>query len=558
MAVWTVKGEAGKAMDATERTMAAIGAIAPKLSFRNLGEDTLSWSVMLDGLAPASEILPESGQVVSLWRNGSRFFTGHAAPVRQRGRVVGVTIHGPWWWLERIYLESLVTDDTAATADRNTYALPKQSLTTSLNSLLTQAIAKGAPVSIGTLATTFSAPEIRLNQMSFAQAISEVVRITPDMVFHFDYSTATPTANTVRRKTGLAAGSAADLSLDAETLEDFEVNPLVELQVSQVKIPYVQRAADGGKQFAAQTSGTAATGKVQILTVSGDEMDTFLPKDLLDTVAVQSTLWTSADLAIRDNAIKSMVEQYGPFKGASVWFDSQFTWFTGSQDSKQLQRLAFNGLVMRSNSGSALPSPAYLVLSTDPLPEWAQTALGAVEVTITGTYMVAEPYDGLGWSALYAAMKNGAAASGGPVWLSGDRTVTQKYYWLARPVTVTGWVIAAAYPTLTDVYRPSDYDFISPPSGFADGLLAAQNYLAYDGSLSFTEEECGTARYLQKAVSLTHSQTAHATMRAMLSGEDLDLQSGATTLLLGAPARFSYRDLVNRIRGNSNSNIVYL
>lgn len=544
-------------MDATVRTLAAVGAIGPKVSFRNLGVDQLTWSVMLADLTPGSEIIPEAGQVVTLFRSGVRFFSGHAAPARQRGRMVGITVYGPWWWLERIFLESVQTDDTAATADRATYALPKQSLTTSLNALLAAAIAKGAPLAIGSLATTFSAPEIRLNQMSYAQAISEAVRITPDAVLYFDYSTATPTANTVRRKTGLATGSAASVDLDAALVDGFEINPLIEMQVSQVKIPYLQRAVDGGKKFALQTSGTASAGKVQVITVSGDEMDTFLPKDTLDSVQVKSGLWSTQPLVQYDPALKSLVDKYGGFWGGD-YFAGAITYYTGFSNAKQATTSYFAPLTARAKSGKPIPAGTqYFVTSTDPLPEWAVEQLGAVEVAITGTLIATEITTNASWSPLFKAMREGSS-TGGPVWLSGDNWNNNQYHWLAHPLAVDGYLIPTEYAALTSVYKASDYDFISPPTGFSDGLLAAQNYLAYDGSIEFTEEECGTARYLMKAVNLTHTMTAHATMRAMLQSEELDLASGVTTLVLGAPARFSYADLVNRIRGNSNSNIVYL
>jgi hypothetical protein len=559
-ASWTVTGASGAAMNATSRTLAEIGAESPKVVFRNLAADVFSWSVMLDGLAAGSEIIPDLGQVVSLFRDGTRFFRGNVTKVAQRGQRVDIAVSGPWWWLERIFLESTQTDATSATGSRATFVLPSQSLTTSLTSLLSAVATMGVEIGTGTLATTFSAPPIRLNQMSFAAALAEVVRVTPDMVLWFDYSGGgNPTANTSRRLSGLAAGSATTVTLDARTVEDFELNPLTELQVSQVKIPYLSRAANGAKKFEVQSAGTLALGKVQMLTVSGDEMDTFLPKDLLDSVSIQSTQWNTANLPMLDATIKAAIAQYGSYRSSpknGVY--SSLTVYTGSSNNKVPATYTFNGLSIAAKSGKAIPTATkYLVISTDPLPSWAQDQLSAIEVDITGTYVAVEPTNASGWSPLFAALRTGAQ-TGGPTWMNPDPTDNQQYYWFARELKVTGWLIPVSYASLTTYYKAADYGFAFPPAGFADGLLAAQNYIPHEGSVVIMEEDCGAARYLSKAINLSNSLTTHATMKAMVSEEELDLDGGSTTLTLGPPARFSYKDLVNRVRGSSNDNIVYL
>ncbi len=281
--IWTIAGEAGKTMDATARQPEALGVVngSAVLTFRNLATDTLIWNTQLDGLATTTEILPQLGQVVTLYRSGVRFFKGHVTGLKQTGRLVTVTVSGPWWWLERVFLESVQTDETGAAGDRPTYVLPAQSLTTSLQTILQHAIDMGVPFSIGALATTFSAPQMKLDQMSFAMAVGEVIRVTPDMVLYFDYSGSTPAAKTVRRKTGLAVGSASPLTLDARGFceDGFELNPVPELQVTRVRATYITRAGGGSRQFASQNSGSASLGNDLLLAVSGGEMDTFLPLD---------------------------------------------------------------------------------------------------------------------------------------------------------------------------------------------------------------------------------------------------------------------------------------
>jgi hypothetical protein len=557
--MWTIQGQTGKTLDATVRTLAAIGAVTPRVVFRSLAADTLTWSVVLDGLAPGSEIIPELGQDVTMLRSGVRCFCGTVAGVRQTGRVVTVTVSNAWWWLERVFLASPETDGTGATGTRATYALPAQSLTDSFEDLANAAIALGVPMQLGSLATTFSAPELRLNQMSFAQALAEVARVTPDLVTWFDYSVAgLPALRTARRLTG------TPVTIDAEVVEAVDLNPLTELQLSRVDIPYLVRSATGAKQFALQTAGTAAAGvpggRVQLLTVSGDEMDTFLPQDLLDTVAVQSFLWSDvANIHLYDPAIVSMIASNGPFKaGAIASVRGALTVYYGMSNDKVPEVIWFAPKAVRADSGVALPAGTrYWVTTGAPLPEWAVAELGAVEVTITATFVVEEPTSTAGWSPLFSAMMSGAQW-GGPTWTNGDQNDDDQWYWLARPVTIKAWLIDTAYATLTDVYRPADYGFAFPPAGFAAGLLAAQNYVPYEGSIEMMAEEAGATRYLGSPINVSHALPAAASMAAMLSSEEWDLESGATTLTLGPPARFSYRDLVNRMRGSSNDNIIYV
>jgi len=47
-------------------------------------------------------------------------------------------------------------------------------------------------------------------------------------------------------------------------------------------------------------------------------------------------------------------------------------------------------------------------------------------------------------------------------------------------------------------------------------------------------------------------------MGALVAGETIEIESGRTTIQLGAPPRNDYRTLVDKIRKTSQDNIVYL
>ena len=110
----------------------------------------------------------------------------------------------------------------------------------------------------------------------------------------------------------------------------------------------------------------------------------------------------------------------------------------------------------------------------------------------------------------------------------------------------------------TTVYKPADYSFINPPAGLADFLKSSQNWIPYEGAITLEEEDVGATRYRGNKINLINSIPAYSTMGALVSGESLEIESGRTTINLGAPARNDYRTLVDKIRKTSQDNIVYV
>ena len=560
-------GQAGKTLDATPRTLEALNASGSRVTFRNLATDTFTFSITLGSLTAAGSILPQLGQTVTLKRGASNFFQGVVTGLRQTGWRIDVTVSGPWWWFERIALESTQTDASGAAGDRASFAHPSQSLTTSLNDLLTEVYSLGVPGSIGSLATTFTAPVMKINQGSFAQAIAEVVRVTPDMVLYFDYSGSAPVLKTERRLTGLAAGSAAGLTLDARTVADFELNPLTELEVVGVRVPYLTRATNGAKKFARQTAGTTVVGKVLLHTVSGDEMDTFLPNDLLDYVDVQ-TINTGATPSIDhviyfDSTISKIAQQYGvqeiglttPY--VTLWDSPTVAGGTGPKIAQPVDTPIFK----LENGAQLFPSGDGLLI-TGSLPEWAMRQLGAQKVTVKGTiygYFAVQYGTAAVFTPAQQALRAGAVV--GKDWatqITPSTPLASSYYWYRRAFDFTATLMPSRYAALTRIYRESDYGFRVPPAGFAAGLLAAQNYIPYEGRCTVVEDDAGSTRYINKALSFSNSQTAHASLRAMVTEETVEIGTGKTSIYMGPPARFSFLELVNKMRTNSNDQITYL
>lgn len=258
-AIWTIIGEAGKALDDTERSFAELGYQQAVLDFPGLDVDELRFSLLCPDLTGAGVTIPELNQEISVERSGTRVFVGQVTKVRQRSHVVEVVASGPYWWMQNRPLSSNQTDPTGGTAERVSYQFPEQSLTDSIMDLINRSIALGCPWQLGDVADTWDFPPITLQQMMFGDALAELVRLCPDMMMAIDYSTSPPTVNFTRRKAGLWTGSATVIDVDAREVEDFTIEPILELLVEQVRVPYVTRATDGRRQFAEQSSGDAGT-----------------------------------------------------------------------------------------------------------------------------------------------------------------------------------------------------------------------------------------------------------------------------------------------------------
>jgi hypothetical protein len=108
------------------------------------------------------------------------------------------------------------------------------------------------------------------------------------------------------------------------------------------------------------------------------------------------------------------------------------------------------------------------------------------------------------------------------------------------------------------VYQNADYSFAFPPAGLASNLLAAQNWLPYEGTIQLSEQDAGSTRYRGTKVNVTGSLSSLSTIGALVQSESLDIMNGTTTISLGCAPRNDYRTFVSKIRKTSQDNIIYL
>lgn len=577
---WTIQGQSGKTLDATTRTLEALAIDSARVDLKSLETDQLTLTIAPKDATTAT--IPELGQTVTLFRDGTRFFHGHVIdnPVTIAGteQAVSVVVAGPWWWLDRINLTSTKTDGTGATAERLSFVFGTTSggvnLKTAIESLIDRAIALGAPMQRGSVATFFQVPRITLNQSTCAQALAELIRLVPDTMAAFDYSTSPPTLNITRRGTA----SVETLTVGTSPVETINIRPVYEMKVDRVDLDYVTRDTQGRTQFANQGSGTVTTGRNLRLNISGPELDTFLPNDLFDSYQIQtsdvsgtafnsfivnadSTL-AAAKKASGLTSLPVSVADAVTYSYAGGWrYSSGGT--CGPNFSLGTFAATTAPLSFLDEAGNTVSTTGKKVIITEDPPEWVTQELGLTfqKIRIVGDVSYFRQI-----RAMSCAFGSDGPVTNEPAWASsinfynsvggyiGGGQVINKFY----RFEVNAYLVNATYATLTTVYRPADYTFLTPPSGLAANLKAAQDFVPYAGTIDLVEQDAGGDSYMGKVVNISGSFSAYSTMKALVSGVSMDLKAGQTTIELGTPPRLDFRSFTDRIRRTPQDNIEYL
>ena len=375
-------------------------------------------------------------------------------------------------------------------------------------------------------------------------------------------------------------------------LTAMNIQPLIELEVSQVKVPFVTRATTGETQYTTQDSGSSSTGKVEILPVSGPELVDFLPNDQLDTLKIAASY--SGDLTGLSEAVKAIVypgwadlsSTYGSTEGSQWGLDVTDTFISGGSIP-----IVVNRNISAANTGSSTASgtttqtfpagtTAFAQTSfssfsgkkfvrfeddQDP-PQWAIDDYSMVQYTPA----VISWFDGndtasnfnqdrrldllnlVQWTYSRGSTNNtGIEIPSAPTYLFGIWTPTND--------EVKLWMMNTSdIPADNTLIRGADFTFAAPPANFAANLLAAQNYVPHEGSIELTSSATGATRFRGTKVRVTGSLSTMTAMDALVSGETLDIREGSTQVELGQPPRLDFLEFVNRVRRTPQDNTQYV
>lgn len=555
------------------------------LRFENLAPDVLQWTCRTESIDAAETIIPDVGQRIELWdtSNTFRYFRGWVTQSRATNYGVQVVAQGPWQWLEKIDVTTELT--SVSTQDRPTIIFNEATVKANIEALLNRAIALGAPIAIGTIATTFTIPKLQLSMMTCADVLAELMRWVPDCVGWWDYNgSGTPTFNLSRR----GGMSATTYTVGTSLLADFDITGRDDLKPSRVEIKYIARTAAGLPEYQTQGDGTATTGRVQTIGLSGKELDTFLPPDDYQSYTA-ATAALNTSLAI-NNAVKAIIPQvaesrtqfggyprvgndsdaklasgetliYGNYIGQNMSLSSYY--------EQQQPTLRFTD----PETGANVPTSGKRLVIGQAQPDWAEDAYAnAQKVRITGR--------------LYRAQnKQRRSSTGGvletytePTWSQQfawtEREDTGYYYWGTNKPTsstvtegitvffnyldfeIEAILTTSNYATPTTIYKPQDYDYLAPPSGLAANLRSAQNFTPYEGTIRLVYSSFPPlGNELQYKINLVGSQAALATAGALVRAATFDLANASLDLELGAPSRFNFSTLGGKVRQTPQTNI---
>ncbi|MCW1884022.1 hypothetical protein OKA04_04730 [Luteolibacter flavescens] len=560
---WTITGQTGKTVDASAHTLADLHAEGAVVSFQSLAADTLEWGVWLSSLGDAAgTLLPDLGQRITLLRNGIRFFTGIVI-ARDPDLSAGnygwrIKVSGPWWWLQQLLLSSEMEDQAGNEEERSVFVFPTGSPRTHLIALIARAIEQGAPISEGTIASAFAVPRLSLRDMPIGEAVASVMRWLADGIVYFDYATVGHPALCMQRRV-----AAETLTITpAAVMPRLRVSPRLDLKAEEVKVYSAKRETVGMVRkavWAEQKAGVPSSGLPvrQPVVVSGPEkVWDVLPQDFTDSVTVRSAPALSAgqvpiemlwryDERLRASGAVPVFTRVGLWEELDFHFGYKF---------------GLSGIDTRITDaeGNEIPlAYSHYLTSGEPRDWWTKDGIEHVMArvtatistyTITGQTEVPEPPK---WYELMGGTYQSYLITNSPP------PARLKHVW-STTVSVSVPFVKTAWTADTVLIRAEDYAFVQPPPGLAANLLATQDWLPYEGSVSYVTAEIPAGHHLGKRLNVSGTLPELANMGALVSGHTIRLATGEHTLQLGAPERLGYKDLVARFRQSGADNIVWL
>ncbi len=553
---WTIKGEAGRSVGAAERELSSMQMQGISPSFASLASDGISWQVWLRNTSQIPGLVPDYGQKITLYRNGVRYFCGHVTlrkPLFTAERFgYSLRVEGPWWWLAKTSISSVVPDQSSTASERAMYVFPAATVRTNLIALIYRAIALGLPISEGSIASTFAIQRLALSEKKFSEAFAELMGWITDGILYFDYSGADDThpALCVQRR---ATATTITINPAAVCTPKIDLTPREDLLVEELSIYYARRATVDNKRLTvwdSETAGELTSGlpRRQLVTTSGPELSLWLPQDFTDSVTVRSAPINAVDIIGR---FEERIRAAGGTFGVGG--------FTEATSSGTFTLPHITTRVVDVEGNPVDPAYSYYLAVGEPKDWWVKDGVEHVKGRLAATiYGVDLAPAGVG---SYTAVP--------PKWFEiiGGQVYTYSVLilgllrskWVySTTVSVPVVLVKKHWPEDTTLIRAEDWGWFNPPPGLAANLLATQNHVPVEGSIDVVLDDPGPGNACGCAVNVSGFLPETANMRAMVSGYSVNLRTGATSYRFNPPDRLAYRDLVNRFRQSGADNIYYL
>ena len=586
--IWTIRGENGKTVDETDHSLPDLFAEGCQVTFESMAYDVMTWTVWLKSTDQISEIVPDYGQAMSLYRNGERYFTGHVTgrvPSFEAGRWgYSITVSGPWYWLANTSISSTVPDQTTEQTERAVYNFAEGSPRDHLISLVARAIDLGMPVAMGSMATCFDVPRLSLREMSFGEAISEIMRWVVDGLVYFDYSGEGYPALCMQRRNPATSITITPSLVVTPTLS---ITPRYDLKVEELAVYYARRDTVDNKRVTVYESQVAGeqTGPLparQLVTSTGPELDTYLPEDFTDSVVVKSApiSWSAAlsqyhdllkaggaSISVHATAMSDEFASGGSGGGVVIttsWPKNPMMLVSDPEGN------ALISIGISDGDGTGFPTgdeedtislddyPYYLTAG-EVRDWWEKDGIKFLRARVTATIASSsirehlEPApDAPKWASILGATYSNhwLNGTGGSGWYT--RHVWQASVSAVVPLVSTHWTEE------TTLIRQEDWGWLNPPEDLAENLLATQNWLPWEGSVPIAVDDIPEGNAVGSVLNVAGWVPETANMRAPISGYTVTPATGEIVYELGPPARHKYRDLVNRFRQSGADNIYWL
>ena len=494
-----------------------------------------------------------AGKVTSIPRKG--------APATEERRYV---IQDPWNDLERLTyqqqwntINGVLEDGTPTTAneDRSEFILGidlngnPQNNDAAIIDVLNWAIGcMGASPSfqIGSILAGGSAPVPykEMRDLPCSEVIKELIRLTPDAVTWFDYTTSPPTFNVTRR------GACAQLNLPfTGIVEDIDLSPRYDLVRAGIVIRYISITTVDGLPTTLTTIDAAPDG------VSDKGFDVLVSTTRLDpgSETFQKQKIKIQVIPQAGGAWESSADpEGGPANDPVIQFWlNRIGWLNdpdqsgGGVDSWADQYVITNvwgvynpGQGDDDGSGEVAVDPAKYpnALLEGSFHDW----MGVYYAACTFTCLIKYSYPDD--ESAYSTQDWDAVKIFGPDEEADDGSHFSPTIELSCPITATSAVTKTYYSS-------QGYESPEPaPAGFAAVLYAALNVLHYEGTYTVVQPEAQTGNTLGCVLNIGGGLAEWATMKALVQEIEDDLDAGRTTWHTGPPGHLTVQDLMEQLR----------
>lgn len=583
MATWTIKGEAGKRLNAVERTVQGLGMTSAKLRHNALADDEFIYTVPITTTAGGGidgvNRIPEAGQVVELFRNGTRKFIGNAMFPDLSLDSVTVRVVGPFYWMRMLPVISepggAVDAGTDADGTRPVVVFPQQNLRESLRTLFNSARDAGVPIqTIGSgevadfMSAMFTTMKTTLSGNSWADALTEMLKWCLDAVPWYDYAGTAAKAMVTRRD----AMDPLTLSVGENILMDgFSIRPRLDLKVGRTELHYMTRNPTTGRPRAARQSFGSGS-RSQLVVVSGNDVADLVPPDDFDSVKIRTGIGPLPDnnyVVKRAGTISSLITSNGYYGGIGSYVSGYDGWQWSRIGAKYDSENFGPTRVLNLDGTTAATVGKYLLLTNDQ-PDWLTKApYKAKKVKLAGTWLgvwdwgdgdAVPPAGFLAWYKAASPEYRGDWWRDEPPLLppsSGPSGAVNRK-WFAIPFECDGVLVSEQYVATTTVYRPWQWDYLEPPANLAENLKGCQDWLPWEGTIPTIESDVTGNNLLNMKIRVANWLPECAAMDALLKSVETDILNNRVTYTLGAPARVDYGSFIGRMRSQRIDRIKYL